>query len=181
MTVDDTRDLFVYELQGAYYVETELVDAYERLADETEIDALDYLPEKETKRSLGDLFADHSEETRRHVHRLEAVFHEVDAEAEARSDPVADGVIRDKDLFNNVVLNDELRPLYYLRTGKKIERLEISTYENLLRLAEKLRLDDVVTDDLEANLEDERRQLEALESQMAPLHERSASGEESRP
>ena len=177
MNVETTRDLFEYELRGAYYLETELVEALDRLADEAEIDALDYLPEKEKKRAVGDLFADHSEESERHVQRLEAVFRALDLDPEAREDAVTDGVIRDKELFNNVILNDELRCVYYLRTAKNAELAEISTYEGLLRLAEQLDLDDEVIEDLEANLADERRQLDELETHTAPLVERATAGE----
>lgn len=177
MDVDTTRDLFEYELRGAYYLETELVEALDQLADEAEIDALDSLPEKEKKRALSDLFADHGEESQRHVQRLEAVFRALDLEPEAREDPVTDGVIRDKELFNNVILNDELRGVYYLRTAKNAELAEISTYEGLLRLAEQLDLDGEVIEDLEANLADERRQLDELETHTEPLVERATAGD----
>lgn len=177
MQVTDTHDLFVYELQQLYAAERDLVDALDGLVDETTTDALDYLPEKEKKQRLADLFEAHRDVTETHVERLEAVFEALDLDPEPRADPIAEGAIRDKDRFNNVVLNDELRCPYYLRTGTLVERLEISGYEHLLRLADQLDFGEDVTEPLESTLAEERDALDRIEELVEPLHERAIKAE----
>lgn len=163
MNMETLHDLLLRELRGQYYTETELVDALDRLADQTAVNMLDESVDPELRSALEEAFADHREETETHVRRLEDVFEVVDRQPEARSVSAVEGVIADKEEFTNVVLNDSLRILYYLHAGMKIEQLEIETYESLVANAEALGLPDDAVDALEANLRDERDALEELE------------------
>lgn len=164
MNVETLQDLFEVELRKAYSIETTLVDELAVLEDDVRADALDELRVRDLHDALAEAIAAHREETEQHVERLEAAFEALDSQPEGRSIPALDGLIEEKELFNNVVLNDGLRPLYYLGASRAIEQLEITTYDRLLQLAEHLDVPGAVTDALEANREDEQETLRALES-----------------
>lgn len=81
--------------------------------------------------------------------------------------PELDGLIADKEKFNNVVLNDELRPLYYVETMLKLEALECTRYERVIGLARSLddETGEAVADAIAPNYEhacDVRTELESL-------------------
>lgn len=156
MNVETLRDLFVYELEEAYQIETTLVDALEEVADGAAIDSLDNFSDAETRESLSDVFADHRDETAEQVERLERVFEAVDRRPETRSALALEGLLDGRDRFDNVVLNDAVRLLFYLDLGRDIERLEVRTYESLLENARALGLPDDAIEALEANLGEER-------------------------
>lgn len=163
MNVETLRDQFLYDLRGQYYVETTLADALDRLVDQTAVDSLDEAPDAELRDALASAFADHRDETDEHVDRLERAFEALDRQPDARPSPPIDGIVEEKERFTNVVLNDAARPLHYLDTGLKTERLEVRTYESLLANAERLDAPDDAIAALEANLDDEREALQRLE------------------
>ena len=74
------------------------------------------------------------------------------------------GLIEDKDQFDQLVADDDLRNLHYLAAGMKAEHVEITGYEGLLTFANKLELGDEVTDPLQANLDDEETALKELKA-----------------
>ena len=80
MAVETLDDLFEYQLQSIYYVETELADA------------LDELQTSATNGQLVEAFAAHRDETKRHVERLEEVFAALGVPAETRNVPSVDGL-----------------------------------------------------------------------------------------
>lgn len=164
MNIETLHDLFETELRRTYAVETKLADALTTLADDADVDTLDDIQENEVRDSLGELLSEHAAETADHVARLEEAFEALDRQPETRSTPALDGLIEEKERFNNVVLNDEMRPLYYLGTGEQIERLEIGLYKRLLRLADHLDVSEQVSEPFERNLEEERSALESIQS-----------------
>ena len=164
MNIETLRDLFLSELRRVYAVEMQLVDALETLEGDVAVDALDDLRVTDARDALEDAFAEHREETRGQVERLEAVFEALDQAPETRSTPALDGLIHEKELFNNSVLNDEVRPLYYVDAGRQIEQHEIAAYDRLLRTAPYLDVPDAVIDNFEANREEEVQALRTLES-----------------
>lgn len=161
--VETARDLFVFELEGMYYVETELVEQLGELHEEAATDALDGAAEEGIREQFRELLAEHRSETEEHVERLERVFDAIGQQPGARESTTLGGLVQEKERFTNVLLNDELRNLYYLGAAVKTERIEISGYEALLQLAGALDLPDEVTELLEANLQDERQALENLQ------------------
>lgn len=153
MTVQSLRDLFEFELGRMYYVEQRLVDALDEMARDA------------TNDTLSEGFAEHRDETRRQVERLETVFEELGSVPEEREDPIVDALIGDKESFDDLAADDDIRNVYYNSAGIKTERFEITAYEGLLMLADRLDLGRDVTNPLEENLDEEksaRRELKAV-------------------
>lgn len=155
MNVETIEDLFRRELLRAYSIETRLVEELAALQDDVDREALDSQRNTAPRENLQELLTEHLSQTEEHVVRLENAFEELDQQAEVRSTPALDGIVEEKERFNNVVLNDEVRPVYYLGTAEEIESVEITVYERLVRLAEHLDVPDSVIEALEANLGDE--------------------------
>lgn len=160
-------DGFTIELRRLYSFERELVSALDGLATDVAVDALDDLDGTGCRQRLRELVETHREETVTHRDRLEDVFEAIGEDPETRPVPELEGWVFDKEQFNNIVLNDELRPLYYLTAAKKLEEIERSAYELALALAEHLEEEgDVsgVVDPLTENAGDERAMLEDLDA-----------------
>lgn len=151
-TIEGLRDLFEFELQELYYVENELVDRLEVMADEV----------TNEKMRMG--FADHQEETERHVERLEEVFDAIGSEPQMRESATLKGLVEDKHQFDELVADDDIRNVHYLGAGMKVEHIEITGYQSLLTLANKLDMGDDVTDPLQANLDSEETTLKELKA-----------------
>lgn len=150
--IANLQDLFEYELETMYYVENELVDELSTMADEV------------TNDNLRKGFADHQEETEHHVERLEAVFESLDREPQMRETEALQGLMADKQNFDSLVANDDLRNVHHLSAGMKVEHLEITGYQSLLTLANKLDFGSDVTDPLKDNLDSEERTLKELKA-----------------
>lgn len=162
MNVETLSDLFVVELNRTYAVERRLAEVLATLEADANVDALDDRGHVDLREELTAAIAEHRAETDDHVARLEDAFDALDRRPDERSTPALDGLVGEKELFNNVVLNDALRPIYYVWTGQEIERLEITAYERLCRLAEHLDVPEAVGEALERNLSEERAALERL-------------------
>lgn len=145
------REMFVYELQQMYYIETELVDVLQELASETE----------DEKIRTG--FEDHRGETRDQVERIERVFEVLNEPAETRRSNVFDGLLEDRREFASEARGEQdLIDMYHLGAGMKTERLEITAYEALLTHADKLDLPNEARVPLERNLDEEKSTLREL-------------------
>ena len=182
MNIETLHDLFLYELHGLYRIERTLVAELDQLADHVAVDSLDEASDGELRDALREALADHRDETEAHVERLERVFESVERQPEERGVPALDGLVEESERFSNVVLNDAIRPLFYLDSGIKVERLEIRTYESLIETAEALGVTDDAVEALEANLRDERdalAELEDLSESSAAESLREALAEES--
>ena len=152
MSVDSLDEMFVYQLREMYAVEEKLVEVLGNLA----ADATDDKLEKG--------FRDHQDETREHVERIEEAFRALDRDPEGSESLVLDAMVEERKRFVEQSPKGELHDLFDLQAGIKTERMEISGYEGLLTLAEKLELGDDVTDPLEKNLDSEESTLNELEA-----------------
>ncbi|RKD98035.1 YciE/YciF ferroxidase family protein [Halopiger aswanensis] len=149
MSIDSTEDLFVSGLKHAYYTEQRLVDA------------LDELESSSSNEELKSGFAEHREETKQHIDRIEQVFEHLDADAEAEEDPVVEGMIEAHEEFMNQDPSDQAIDRYNIAAGQKSEHYEIATYGNLIPMADQLGMDDVA-DMLEETLREEQDELDTL-------------------
>ncbi|MDG5818726.1 DUF892 family protein [Natronococcus sp. A-GB7] len=149
MTIDTTEDLFVEGLKHAYYTEQRLVDALEELE------------ETSSNEKLADGFAEHREETRTHVDRIEQVFDQLDAEAEAEEDPIVEGMIEAHEEFISKDPSEEAVDRFNIAAGQKSEHYEIAVYGNLIPMADQLGMDDAA-DTLEETLREEQDELDTL-------------------
>ena len=165
-TESTPRDALETELARLYYIERELYDELETLSNDVAIDTLDDLRELECREQLQYAIDDHCEETAAHLERIERAFDALGTEPETHPVPELDGVIADKEKFNNVVLSDEFRPLYYIETVLKLEAIECTVYETTMALANSLEDEagDAVVDALRENYDDERALRTEIES-----------------
>lgn len=162
MNVETPEDLLAWQLHGLYRTEQQLVDVLDWFGEESSIDALDDRPDKAAKTALAETFREHREQTREHVERLEAAFDAMNRRPEGRDVPSTEGIATEAHRFTNVVLNDALRGPYFVDAAMRVERVEITAYERAIELAERLSMDEAVTDPLRANLADEEAAVEAL-------------------
>lgn len=149
----DLHELFIHKLAQQYYIEQELVETLDEMARNTTNDRL----------SQG--FADHRDETRTQIQRLEDVFAALDRPAEARRSPLFEGLEEDRRELEDEIDDDELLNMVYLNAGMMTERIEMTAYEGLTTIAEQLELGNDVQTPLESNYDEEKstfRQLETL-------------------
>lgn len=151
MQIESMHDLFVFELQGAYHMERQLVEA------------LDEMAMHATNDRISGGFADHRDETERHVDRIEEVFAAIDRPAEARACPIVEALEEERRTVEERVEGQELLNQFYLGAGMKTERIELTTYDSLLTLADRLDLGENVEGPLRQNRESEAATLDQLQ------------------
>lgn len=155
MAMNDLHELFVHKLAQQYYVEQELVETLDEMARHTTNDRM----------SQG--FADHRDETRTQVQRLEDVFAAIDRPAEARESAVLDGLEMERSELESEIEDDELLNMVYLNAGMMTERIEMTAYEGLTTIAEQLELGNDVQTPLESNYDEEKSAYRELETMAA--------------
>ncbi|WP_306058401.1 YciE/YciF ferroxidase family protein [Natronococcus wangiae] len=165
MSIDTLHDLFVHKLRQQYYIEQELVDALDEMARNTGNDRM----------SQG--FADHRDETRTQVQRLEDVFAALDVPPETQDAPILDALEEERRTFERQIDDDDLLDMVYLNAGMMTERIEMTAYEGLSMLATELELSDDAQTPLESNYDEEKsayRELDTLAtaSEMKSLWDR---------
>ncbi|SDK36802.1 YciE/YciF ferroxidase family protein [Natronorubrum texcoconense] len=175
------RDALTAQLERLYYIERTLQSALRTLSTDVSIDSLDDLRALECREQLQYVIDDHREESERHLERIERAFDALGVAPDTRRVPQLDGLIADKEAFNNVVLNDAIRPLYYIQTVLQLEAIECTAYETTMALATELEAsdasessqtgDDEATDDfasvveaLQDSYDDERQVRTEIES-----------------
>lgn len=150
MNVETLEDLFGYQLQHAYY------------AERTHVELLDEMAADSTTDELGTRFADHREQTEQHVERLKQVFKAINRPPRASRTRMVDG-LADSRLARRQSMNGESAVPSDLELSMMAERLEIRTYEALIRLAGRLSYTNDIVEPLETTLEEERETLQRLE------------------
>ena len=145
------EELFEHELQDIYSAEQSLLDALEQMANEC-ID-------RDIRRS----FTQHRKETQGQIKRLDKIYKTLGQKPESGSCPGIEGLLKEKKAFLREKPSDELLEFYNVGAGQKVERYEITAYEGLIGMAEKLGMSDVV-DLLEQNLQEEETALNKLKA-----------------
>ena len=167
--IETLEGLFEYRLEGIYDMERKLVSELDEMAMAT------------TNDNVQSGFSKHREETETHVERVERAFREYGVEPRRRDDAVVDALGTERRQFEEMVRDTDLKNLHLLGGAMKTERIEISSYESVLTVAEKLDLDGRVTNPLEKNLEEEKKTLKMLEglstgSELKSLWDRLTGG-----
>jgi ferritin-like metal-binding protein YciE len=151
MAMQTIEELFEHELQDIYSAEQSLLDALEQMAQESS--------DREIKRG----FTQHRKETQAQIKRLEKIFKALGQKPESGSCPGMEGLIKEKKLFMREKPSSELLEFYNIGAAQKVERYEITAYESLVDMAEKLGMADVV-ELLEQNLQEEEMTLNKLKA-----------------
>lgn len=151
MGMQTIEELFEHELQDIYSAEQSLLDALEQMAQESS--------DREIKRG----FTQHRKETQAQIKRLEKIYRTLGRKPESGSCPGVEGLIKEKKLFMREKPSSELLEFYNIGAAQKVERYEITAYESLVDMAEKLGMADVV-DLLEQSLQEEEMALNKLKA-----------------
>ena len=151
MAMETIEELFEHELQDIYSAEQSLLDALEQMANES------------SDREIRKGFTQHRKETQGQIKRLEKIYKTLGRKPESSSCPGIEGLIKEKKAFMREKPSDELLEFYNIGAAQKVERYEITAYEGLIDMAEKLAMSDVV-DLLEQNLQEEELALNKLKS-----------------
>ena len=151
MAMQTIEELFEHELKDIYAAEQSLLDALEQMASESS--------DREIKKS----FTQHRKETQSQVKRLEKVYKTLGQKPESGTCPGIEGLIKEKKAFMREKPSDELLEFYNIGAAQKVERYEITAYESLIDMAEKLGMSDVV-ELLEQNLQEEELTLNRLKA-----------------
>ena len=149
MAMQTIEELFEHELKDMYSGEHMLLDALEQMTGESS--------DREIKRA----FAQHRKETQGQIKRLEKIFKSLGQKPEAETCHGIEGLLKEKKMFMKARPSDELVEFFNIGAGQKIERYEITSYEILIDMADKLGMRDAV-ELLEQNLQEEEAALNKL-------------------
>lgn len=148
------KEFFVDQLQDIYWAEKKLVKTLPKLHDAA------------TTSELKNAFANHLEETKQHVTRLENIFNMMGEEADAKKCPAMAGIVDEgEDIIDDTETGTAQRDVGLIFAGQKAEHYEIATYGGLVTLAKIMGYNDAA-EELHTTLEEEK-QADALLTQIA--------------
>lgn len=124
--ISTLNDLYVNELRDLYSAETQLVMALPRMIDAA------------TSEELKNAFAEHLEQTRGHVTRLEEILFALDEEPVGTICEAMKGLIKEGDAYIDARGDAYVRDAALVATGRRIEHYEIAGYETVRELAVRL-------------------------------------------
>jgi len=151
MAMHSIQELFEHELKDVYGAEQSLLDALEQMAAEA------------SDRDIRKGYTHHRKETQGQIKRLEKIFRMIGLKAKAGTCPGIEGLLKEKKAFMREKPSPELLEFFNVGAAQKIERYEITAYENLMDMADKLGMPDVV-ELLEQTLLEEEAALNALKT-----------------
>lgn len=151
MGMESIEELFEHELKDILGGEQSLLDALEQMAQES------------ADREIRKAYSQHRKETQGQIKRLEKIFKSLGQKAEAETCPGIEGLIKEKKVFMREKPTEELLEFFNIGAAQKVERYEITAYENLIDMADKLGMSDVV-ELLEQNLQEEEAALNTLKA-----------------
>ena len=151
MAMQTIEELFEHELQDMHAAETSLLDALEQMAGES------------SDRDIRRAFTQHRKDTHAQIKRLEKIFRALGRKPEASVCPGIEGLIKEKKAFLRERPSPELLEFYNIGAAQKTERYEITAYENLIDMADKLGYAEAV-ELLEQNLQEEEIALNKLKA-----------------
>jgi ferritin-like metal-binding protein YciE len=118
------QKFFSDQLKDMYYAEQELLKT------------LPELRSAATTEELEDAIEDHTQQTKRHIKRLEKVFHIIGQRPEGKRCDAMDGLIKEcKNIIRETEENTMTRDAALIIAAQKIEHYEIASYGGLVALA----------------------------------------------
>lgn len=159
-------DFFHDELKDIYWAEKHLVKV------------LPKMQKAATSEELGNAFADHLEQTREHVTRLEHVFEMLGHKPQAKKCDAMEGITKEgESIIEDTEEGTATRDVGLIFAGQKVEHYEIATYGGLHQLATTLGYDDIAQV-LETTLNEEKETDEGLTAIAENNINYEAAGEE---
>ena len=141
--IQSMQDLFTHTLRDIYYAEKQIVKALPSMVD------------KATDGELKQDFADHLEETRNHVTRIEEVFQIMDETAKTVQCPAIDGILKEANEIASDVEDKDVLDAALIMAAQAVEHYEITRYGSLIAWAKRLGRNDCANL-LEQNLQEEK-------------------------
>jgi ferritin-like metal-binding protein YciE len=124
-------DLFLHLLRDIYYAEQQIVKSLPKMIG------------KATAAELKQGLADHLEESKDHVGRLEEVFRMIGTNAKAVDCPAMDGILKEADEVAGDVADKNVLDAAIIASAQAVEHYEITRYGTLIAWARELGRDDV--------------------------------------
>lgn len=149
--IDTSYGLFIHDLKSMLYLERKIYDELESMAGEV------------TNDNLNDALLEHRETTSKHVERLEEVFKHLGMDPKTHRTADYKGIFEEAESLNERVTEVDLINLAFLNVAKKVEHVEIAGYTSLIEMAERLDIDEEITDLLHDNLEEDENTMKRLE------------------
>lgn len=150
MAVKNLNDLFEHEMKDIYYAEHRLLEALEELASEA------------TNREMKRAYTSHRRETQGQIKRLQKVFKMFGEAPEVEKCPGIEGLLKEKhDFKKKEKPSPEILEFFNLGAAAKTERYEITAYESLINIADRIGMPNAV-ELLQQNLQEEVAALENL-------------------
>jgi ferritin-like metal-binding protein YciE len=149
MAMQTIEELFEHELKDMYGAEHMLLGALEQMAGES------------SDREIKKAFTQHRKETQGQIKRLEKIYKSLGQKPEVEPCHGVEGLLKEKKAFMKERPSDELVEFFNIGAGQKTERYEITAYESLIDMADKLGMRDAV-ELLEQNLQEEEAALNKL-------------------
>jgi len=147
---ENLAKIFEDTLKDIYWAEKHLVKA------------LPKLEKAATSEELQQAFADHLEQTKEHVTRLENVFEMIGEKAQAKKCDAMEGITKEGEgVIEETEEGTATRDVALIMAGQKAEHYEIATYGGLVQLAKTLGYEDVAGV-LHQTLEEEKEADELL-------------------
>jgi len=145
---DETHSMlysfFTDELKDIYWAEKKLVKS------------LPKLQKAATNEELRNAFAEHLEQTKEHVTRIEQVFELLGEKAQAKKCDAMEGLTKEAEsIIEDTEDGTSTRDVGLIMAAQKAEHYEIATYGGLVQLANTLGLGDV-SNLLQATLDEEK-------------------------
>jgi ferritin-like metal-binding protein YciE len=151
MGMGSIEELFAHELKDMLGAEQSLLDALEQMADES------------ADRDIRKAHLQHRRETQGQITRLEKIFRTLGQKPEAETCAGIEGLIKEKKVFMHEKPTEELLEFFNIGVAQKVERYEITAYEHLIDMADKLGMHDAVAL-LEDSLQEEEAALHKLKA-----------------
>ncbi|WP_153800951.1 YciE/YciF ferroxidase family protein [Foetidibacter luteolus] len=145
-------EFFADELKDIYWAEKHIVKT------------LPKMQKAATSEELQQAFAEHLEQSKEHVTRLEQVFDMLGKKAQAKKCEAIEGITKEgESIIEDTEKDTATRDVGLIMAAQKVEHYEISTYGGLVTLAKTLGYKDVA-EVLYSTLEEEKQTDELLTS-----------------
>jgi ferritin-like metal-binding protein YciE len=128
MKIQKLSDLFLHTLQDIYYAENHIVKALPKMVKTSD------------SSELSKAFADHLEQTKDHVTRLEQVFKMIGHKPKAAKCPAIDGILDEAKELMAEIKDPDTRDAAMIAAAQAVEHYEITRYGTLVAWANLLSL-----------------------------------------
>lgn len=162
-TVQSLQQLFAHQLQDAFAAEQALVASLQQLS------------QCQTNQQVRQVFRTHLAETQVHLDRLRQVFDSLGQRPTNARCEGMDGIIAEHDRFlRENAPAPQPHAMFDVGSGERVEHYEIAAYEELVRMATLLGMEQAAQT-FESILADERRQLARLQDLANTMGQQQAS------